>query len=166
MKVRLIAFILTAFQLLTYGQNSFTARKGSKFFPGHFDIALTVDSNCVRYELFNHWYSGCYAELRQLKIQIDSLATFNQSNDTIEIKLLGNKIQLKDKKFNISEKVKNTKLCTSPEKMRKISFAYKLASSNELGPQSLYSLEDLKLTELEFEKKVKNNLKLKKITTP
>lgn len=162
MKLRLIILLLTAFQLLTYGQNSFTARKGSKFFPGHLDIVLTVDNNCVRYELFNHWYSGCYAELRQLKVKLDSLETFNQSNDTIEIKLLGNRINLKDKKYNITCNVKNTRLCTSPERMRKISFAYKLAASNELGPQSLYTLEDLKLTESEFEEKVKNNLKLKK----
>ena len=161
MKVRLIAFILTAFQLLAFGQKSFTARNGSKLFPGHFEIVLTVDNNFVRYELFNHWYTGCYAELRQQKIRLDSLETFNQNNDTIEIKLLVNEIQLKDKKFNISKKVKNTKLCSSPERMRKISFAYKLAEANKLGPLSLYTVEDLSLTELEFEKKVTNNLKIK-----
>lgn len=165
MKLSLIIFILNIFQLLAYGQNSFTARKGSKFFPGHFDIILTIDSNCIRYELFNHWYTGCYAELRQMKIQIDSLEVFNQSNDTVEIKLLSNRIQLKDKKFNIFKEVKKTKLCASPEKMRKISYAYKIAEANQLGPQSLYSFEDLNLSEIEFEKKVKENLKHKK-TTP
>jgi hypothetical protein len=65
---------------------------------------LTVDSNYVRYELFNHWYSGCFAELRQIKIQLDSLEIFNKENDTIEIKLIGDNVQLKDKKFNISKK--------------------------------------------------------------
>jgi hypothetical protein len=43
--------------------------------------------------------------------------------------------------------------------MRKISFANKLAISNKLGPISLYSSEDIKLTESEFKERVKNNLK-------
>jgi len=37
--------------LLGFGQENYTSRKGSKFFPGHLDISITIDKNELRYEL-------------------------------------------------------------------------------------------------------------------
>ena len=166
MRYILISLILILFQLLSYGQKKYTSRIGSKFFPGHQDIVVTIDNGILRYELFNHWYSGCYAELRQMKFKLDSLDLFNQTNDSISIKIRDDKIQLKDKRYGINKKIRHKNLCTSPENMRKISFAYILSSKNGLGPQALYSWDDLKLTELEFEKQVIINLDNKKKYAP
>jgi hypothetical protein len=163
MRFALIFLILISFQLLSFGQTTYTSRIGSKFFPGHLDIVVSVDNGVLRYELFNHWYAGSYAELQQMKIKLDSLNMFNQSNDSISIKILDNKIQLKDKRYRINKKVKHKNLCASPEKMRKISFAYRISTINGLGPHTLYSWDDLNMTELEFEKQVMINLdKIKK----
>lgn len=163
MKYSLILICLITLNLLGFGQENYTSRKGSKFFPGHLDISITIDKNELRYELFNHWYTGSYAELRQITIKLDSLEKFNLSNDTIAITILKNKVHLTDKKFRINKNLKHRKLCTSIENMRKISYAYKVSSSFEIiRHYDLYKSEDLNLTEDEFKKKVIENLNDKK----
>ena len=159
----LLIIVLITFQFVSNGQNIYTSRKGSKFFPGHLDIVVTVDKNYLRYELFNHWYAGSYAELRQISIPLDSLKKFNLSNDSIVINILDKKIQLTDKKFNIHKRIRHRKLCISPENMRNISYAYKVSTQyKDTRHYELFNWEDLKLTEEEFRKKVDDNLKAKK----
>jgi hypothetical protein len=159
MKHTLIIICLISLNLLGFGQENYTSRKGLRFFPGHLDIVVAIDTNVLRYELFNHWYSGSYAELRQLSINVDSLDLFNQSNDTISFNLLDNKIHLIDKRFGINKKIRHKKLCASPENMRKISYAYKVSSTNgKITNYELYDWEDLKLSEEEFVKIVNDNM--------
>ena len=159
MKHFFIYIFLISLNLNGFGQENYTSRIGSKFFPGHLDIVMTLDNNVIRYELFNHWYSGSYAELRQISIKKDSLELFNQSNDTISFNLLDNTIHLIDKRFGINKKIRHKKLCTSPENMRKISYAYKVSSKNgKVSHYDLYNWEDLKLSEEEFIKIVNDNM--------
>jgi len=163
MKYFLITICLITFNLLGFGQENYTSRKGSKFFPGHLEISITIDKNELRYELFNHWYTGSYAELRQITINLDSLEKFNLSNDTIAITIFQNKVHLTDKKFRTNKNIKHRKLCTSVENMRKISYAYKVSSGYEnIRHYDLYKSEDLNLSEDEFKKKVIENLNDKK----
>ena len=138
----------------------FTSRKGSKFFPRHLDIVLTINNENVQYELFNHWYSGSYSELRKISIKINEIEKFNSTNDSIKMAINKNSISLIDKKHKINKKVKKRKLCMSIENMRKISYAYKISNENKIGHFSLYNYEDLKLTETEFYRKVDFNLTL------
>lgn len=153
------------FGLTIYAQNVYTSRFGSKFFPGHNDIVITVDDENVRYEMFNHWYSRSYAEKRQLTIKRVDLDKFNEENDTIQLKIFDKYVQLVDKKYNINKKVKRTKLCASVEKMRKISYAYKISSQYEnVSHYELYSDSDLELPESEFEKKVLENIEKRGIS--
>ncbi|MFN2430474.1 MAG: hypothetical protein ABR574_10690, partial [Cryomorphaceae bacterium] len=144
-------------------QETYTSRKGPKFFPSHLDIAITVDSNQIRYELFDHWYSWSYAELRQITIPLDSLEMLNNQNDSITIELLNNKIKLIDKRYRLKRKIKHRNLCASPETIRKISFAYEVSSKQEdLRHFELYEREDLELNEKEFKELVMKNLKEKR----
>ena len=162
MKIKFIIIILTFIQFNGFSQNIFTSRKGTKFFPGHYDIVITVDSKSVRYELFNHWYSWAYAENRQLTIPLDSINSFNQKNDTIKIKLYKRKVKLIDKKYRLSRNVRHRSLCTSVQTMRKISFACILSSENkDIRHLELFDREDLKLNEEEFKRKVIEKLKEK-----
>ena len=162
MKIKLTIILLTLIQLSSYSQDTFTSRKGSKFFPGHLDVVITVDNKNVRYELFNHWYSLSYAELRQITIPLDSLNELNQKNDSIKIELHKGKVKLTDNKYRLSRKIKQKNLCASASTMRKISFAYKLSSKQkDMGHFELYDSEDLKLEEEEFKKKVIEKLKEK-----
>lgn len=159
MKRTLILLILGFIQFNLLAQSSYTSRKGSKFFPGHLDIVITIDNDNIRYELFNHWYSHAYAELRQMTISLDSLESFNINHDTIKIELKNEKIKLVDKKYRLSRKVKHRQLCTSPDIMRKISFACEVSSKYEnIRHFDLYKREDYKLTEKEFENLVEKNL--------
>jgi hypothetical protein len=162
MKIRLTIIFLTLLQLNSYSQDTFTSRKGSKFFPGHLDIVVTVDNKNVRYELFNHWYSLSYAELRQITIPLDSLNEFNQKNDSIKIELHNGRVKLVDKKYRLSRRIKHRNLCASTSTMRKISFAYNLSSKQkDMRHFELYDHEDLKLDEEVFKKKVIEKLKEK-----
>ncbi|MDL2309302.1 hypothetical protein LJC53_06940 [Bacteroidales bacterium OttesenSCG-928-C03] len=161
MRLLFLLFTIFLFNSFSFGQTAttYTSRIGSKFFPGHSDIVITIENDSVRYELFNHWYVSAYAELRQMKISLDSLESLNTNNDSIQIKIYDNKIQLIDKKYGINKKIKDKKLCASPERMRKISFAYKISSNNEnVRHYELYTNDDLNLSETEFEKKVIENM--------
>ena len=163
-KMKYILTILTIIflQTISFAQENYTSRKGSKFFPGHLDIVITVDSNKLRYELFNHWYSWSYAKLRQLAIPLDSLEMFNISNDSIKIELQNNKVKLVDKKYRLKRKIKHRNLCVSPETMRKVSFAYEVSGKQEdLRHFELYEREDLNLSETEFKQLIMINLKEK-----
>lgn len=162
MKIKLAIIFLTLIQFSSYSQDTFTSRKGSKFFPGHLDIVITVDKKNVRYELFNHWYSLSYSELRQITIPLDSLNEFNQNNDSIKITLHKGKVKLVDKKYRLSTKIKHRNLCASASTMRKISFAYKLSSQQKnVRHFELYDRKDLKLDEEAFKKKIIEKLKEK-----
>lgn len=157
-KILLIGLMLL-FTISSFSQNTFTSRKGTKFFPGHQDMAITVTDSTVRYELFNHWYVMSYAELRQLTISKDSLDLFGNSNDTLQIKLTDKYVKLIDKRYKLTRKVKRTRLCVSPETMRKISFAYSQSIKyDNIGPHGLYEDNDLDLSEEEFKKIVIKNL--------
>lgn len=158
MRFALIALVLFSFHLLSFGQKIYTTNIYPRFLPGHLHIVVTIDRNFIRYELFNHWYSGRYAELRQVIINPDSLDLLNKSSDSLTIKILGDKVQVRDKRYGINKKFRNKNLCASPETMRKISFAYKLSSKNGLDSHALYTEDDLKLNEIEFGKKVIANL--------
>jgi len=157
----LLVFVFVTFQFSIYGQNLFTSKKGNIV---HLEIAITVDSNSLRYELFNHWYSDAFAEKRQITFSIDSLAKLNKS-DSIFIKIADNKIHLTDKRYRINKNIRHKKLCYSLENMRKISFAYKVSTEHKnIRPKELYLNDDLNLSEEQFKNKVAENLKIK-ITT-
>ena len=161
MKIRLVVLVLTFLQLSSYAQESFTGRKGTKFFPGHFDVVLTVENDTLQYELFNHWYSSSYATLRDLSITLHQLDQFNQNNDSIKITMQRGKIKLIDKKYRLSKKIKHSKLCAPATTMRKIVFAYTLSEQANIRHFELYNQEDLQLNEEEFNQKVLDNLKEK-----
>jgi hypothetical protein len=160
MRTILTILIIFSIQLTSFAQERYSARKGSRFFPGHLDIVLTVDSNAVRYELFNHWYSWRYAELRQITVPLDSLESFNALPNAMSITMLGNKkIKLKDKKYKLNRKIRQRSLCHSPENMRKVAFVERLLIGHETTRFSdLYEREDLRLSEEEFKQKVISNL--------
>jgi len=133
---------------------TYTGRIGSKFFPSHLDIVITINNDSLRYELFNHWYCRSYAELRQITISINDI----NKNDSIVFKINEKSIRLIDKKYGIYKRIKSIKLCISVEKMRKISYAHKIATENGLRHFDLYEWKDLELNENEFYKKVDSNL--------
>jgi hypothetical protein len=163
MRIVLTIILLMFLQLCSFSQETFTSRKGSKFFPGHLDILINLDSKSVRYELFNHWYTSSYAELRQITIPLDSLNEFNKQNDTIKIEIHNGEVKLVDKKYGLTRKVKHKNLCAPASTMRNISFAYKLSSQEKnMRHFELYEREDLKLDEETFKKKVIGNLAKKK----
>lgn len=139
--------------------NVYAARKGIIFFPGHLEAFATISNGTLRYELYNHWYSRAYAELRQISIPINEIDNFNKTNTEIQIRILKNKIEIKDKKYHLNKKLKHRELCSSAMHMRKVSFAYKISKENDLGIFALFQYEDLDLPENEFQSKVLENLK-------
>lgn len=160
MKIRLATLVLFLIQLNGYSQEVFTSRKGPKFFPAHLDMVITLDNGGVRYELFNHWYTLSYAELRQIKIPLDSLTAFNQKSDSLQIMLHNGRVKLIDKKYRLSRKMGHRNLCASASTMRKIAFACSLVGKQQgIRHFELYDREDLKLDEDEFRKKVIGKLR-------
>ncbi|AHM62791.1 hypothetical protein D770_22730 [Flammeovirgaceae bacterium 311] len=85
---------IACLQIAAFGQSTYTSRKGTKFFPGHYDIAISIDSTNLRYELYNHWYAGVYSELRQVTVPLDSIEFYNKSNDSISFHMLKDKVRL------------------------------------------------------------------------
>ena len=162
MKIAIVLLFFSLVQLNSYSQETFTSRKGLKFFPGHFDIHITIDHKNLRYELFNHWYSLSYVQLRQLTIPLDSLDEFNQKQDSLKLFFKKGKVKLIDKKYRLSKRIKHKQLCASVSVMRKISFAYELSiESKDKRHFELYNWEDLSLEEEEFKKKIIEQLKEK-----
>lgn len=165
MKNIILISLLLLFSASSFSQKTFTSRKGTKFFPGHQDIAITVTDSTVRYELFNHWYVMSYAELRQMTISKDSLDFYGNLNDSLQIKLSDKYVKLIDKRYKLNRKVKRTRLCVSPDMMRKISFAYSQSMKYDyIRHYELYKDEDLDLSEEDFKKLVIINLE-KRIMT-
>lgn len=165
MKNIILISLLLLISISSFSQKTFTSRKGTKFFPGHQDLAITVTDSTVRYELFNHWYVMSYAKLRQITISKDSLDFYGNSNDSLQIKLSDKYVKLIDKRYKLNRKIKRTRLCVAPEIMRKISFAYSQSMKYDyIRHYELYEDEDLDLSEEDFRKIVIKNLK-KRITT-
>lgn len=155
-----ILLISILLPLKSNSQETFSSRKGSKFFPGHLDIVVTVAQDTVKYELFNHWYSLSYAKLRQHSIPLDQLDAFNQKNDSLKIIFREGKVRLVDKKYRLSKNIKHRKLCASLQTMRKISYAYTLAKEHkDLNHFELYNRDDLMLDEEAFKKKISERVK-------
>lgn len=121
MKIILSTLVSFCFSLAGFSQETYTARKGLRIFPGHLHIALKVDSNKVHYQLFNHWYNLSYAQYRDIKIPISELPQYGEQNDTLRIIILADKVKLVDKRNQLDLKIKHTKLCSTVETMRKIS---------------------------------------------
>ncbi len=143
-------------------QRTYTSHKGSRFFPGHLDISITVENDTILYELFNHWYSLSYAELRQLSIPTSELDKWNL-NDSIRITASNSRnFKLIDKRYNVRRTIKHRNICASTETMRKISFAYEISQANDLRDYALFERTDLQLSEQDFRARVLSNLNGKK----
>jgi len=159
--MKIICSIILTFclSLTGFSQETYTARKGSRLFPGHLHIVMDVDSNEIHYQLFNHWYSWSYAQLRDIKIPISELDKYGEKNDTLTIIILKNEVKLIDNKNKLDRKIKHQKLCASVETMRKISYANSIAEKHEdMMHFHLYEREDLDLSEEEFKNLVNNKL--------
>lgn len=158
MKIKIITFFFLAVSYHIFAQQVFKSSRGLRFFPGHDDIYISLDSNYLRYELFNHWYSMSYYERRQMIIPISDLHTFNQDNDSLQILIRKNSITVKDKRYKLHKTVRQRNICASPENMRKISFAYALVKNEkDLRHFELYQWSDLSLSENDFQAKVLEN---------
>ncbi|MEQ8364785.1 MAG: hypothetical protein RH948_18065 [Cyclobacteriaceae bacterium] len=139
-------------------QQTNTSHKGSRLFPGHMDISISENNDTIRYELFNHWYSWSYAELRQMSIATSELENWNQDDSLRITRLKSGNFKLKDRRYKLNRTIKHRKICASTETMRKISFAYKISKKNGLGHLALYDRTDLQLSEHEFQELVLSNL--------
>ncbi|MDG1148638.1 MAG: hypothetical protein P8N52_10070 [Crocinitomicaceae bacterium] len=160
MKIIFTIILTLSFGLASYTQETFTTRKGSKFFPGHLHMVINVDSTGIHYQLFNHWYSLSYAQYRDVKIPISELENYGEQNDTLRIIVADNKIKLVDKRNKLNRKVKHQSLCASVETMRKISYANSIAEKHEnMRHFHLYEREDLTMAEEDFRTLVDQNLK-------
>lgn len=158
MKIIFSIILTFCFCFISFSQETYTASKGPRFFPGHLHIVISVDSAEIHYQLFNHWYTRSYAQYRDLKIPINELDSYDEKNDTLTILILHNKIKLVDKRNKINKKVKHQKLCASVDTMRKISYANSVAEKHEdMMHFHLYDHDDLKLKEDEFIKCINKN---------
>ena len=159
--MKLIYFlIVTCLVIPCTGQDMYSGIKGPRLFPGHMHVIISVDSNVVHYQLFNHWYTRSYAQYRDIVIPIDDLDNFNSENDTLAIVLHDNKIKLKDERNGLNMNIKHKKLCSqNPDQMRKISYAYSLSEKHEdIRHFDLYEEEDLESTEADFKERVNQTL--------
>lgn len=142
--------VLAILNVTCRAQETHTGRKGSKLFPGHFDIVLTIEQDSVRYELFNHWYARSYSELRQVRLPLNGTAS-------LRVEIHHGKVKLVDPEYGIAKRIKHSKLCATPRTMRNVSFAYKVAQSSRnihIHHYDLYKSADLELAEHEFQQKV------------
>lgn len=156
---RLVILLALTISLSAFGQERvYTAGKGLKFVPGHLHAVVTVGEKSLRYELFDHWYSGMYIDRRQMVIPIEQLNEFGVKNDTLEILVLKNRVHIRDKRFHLNKNIKQGGICASAGYMRKVSFAGRISEKHGLGPRALFNHDDLeKLTEDEFKAKVTSN---------
>lgn len=93
---------------------------------------------------------------------LNDLEKFNNQNDTLKIRILNNKIHLKDKKYKLNRNIKHQKLCASIDKMRKISYASELAKGHDnVLHFHLFTPEELELPEDHFRRLVKKKLDIK-----
>lgn len=144
-----------------FSQQVYSAKKGPKFMPGHLHTVVEIENDSLRYQLFNHWYASSYKQLRDVRVAVNQLNTFN--SDTLSIYILENSVKLMDKEYKIKGAVKNQKLCASLDEMRKIAFAYSLTERQKgLRHFDLYTQEDLRLPEVQFKIRVEANFKKRK----
>lgn len=144
-----------------FSQETYTARKGSRFFPGHWHAIIHVDRADIHYQLFNHWYSLSYAQYRDISIPLSQLEKYGEENDTLTIIVNHGKVKLIDKRNNLNRNIKHQKCCASVDHMRKISYANAIAEKHEnLRHFDLFKHEDLKLNEVEFKSLVDKNVAL------
>lgn len=161
MKVIILYISLLLISLSSFSQEVYTAKKGSRLFPGHAHVIITVDTANIHYELFNHWYVWSYAQYRDITVSRNDLEAFNTNNDTLNLTITSNKVKLVDKKYRLKKKVKHQKLCASIPNMRKISYAVKITNDIDVRHFQLYEDNDLSLPEEEFKQLVDSNLILK-----
>ena len=158
MRYFLTSFLIILLVSTALAQRTNTSHKGSRLFPGHLDISISLNNDTIRYELFNHWYSWSYAELRQLSIPTSELENWNL-NDSIRItQLKSGNFKLIDSRYHIHRTIKHRKICATPETMRKISFAYEVSQANNLRHYTLFERTDLQLSEQDFRTLVISNL--------
>ncbi|MNK23689.1 hypothetical protein D3C87_419870 [compost metagenome] len=163
MKISAIIFLLLQGFYLTHvsaQDKIYTGRKGLKFFSGHIEIVVSVSADTLHYDLFDHWYSKSYSQLRDEKIALTDLTIFNLDSQGITITLKGNKVIVRDRQYKINQRLKDKNLCVPVQEMRKIFYAYRVAKLNSLNNYDLYQNSDLKLSEDDFYRKVDLNLKL------
>lgn len=155
MRLLLVPFAMI-FTTSLFAQDIYTARKGSKFFPGHWDIAVSVYKDSARYEVFNHWYARAYDQVRQITLPLHT------PNDSIKIEVKGNKIYLVDAGLKLNKKLRRDKDMPL-DMMRKIAFASQVAhQQKDIKHFDLYrDPEDLALPEEEFKALVLANFALK-----
>jgi hypothetical protein len=146
-------------------QEMFTGKKGSRLFPGHWHSVIIVNDEHVHYQLFNHWYSRAYAQLRDTIIPLNEVVSFNKdksTKSTIMLSISKKKIRLIDDVYGIKHSLKRKKLCADLDTMRKISFAYEYSKKNEnVHFQELYTQAELELGEEEFKIVVQRNFQNK-----
>lgn len=75
MKIIICIIFTLCLGFKSYAQEVYTARKGSKFFPSHLHVVIKVDSAEIHYQLFDHWYSWSYAQLRDVRIPTNWIST-------------------------------------------------------------------------------------------
>lgn len=161
MKVIILYISLLLISLSSFSQEVYTAKKGSRLFPGHAHVIITVDTANIHYELFNHWYVWSYAQYRDITVSRNDLEAFNTNNDTLNLTITSNKVKLVDKKYRLKKKVKHQKLCASTTTMRKISYACEITAKTDIRHFELYDNEDLSLSEEEFEELVDSRIILR-----
>ena len=158
-------YLLTLFILIitinASTQEVYSAKKCSRLFPGHAHVLITVDTENIHYELFNHWYSLSYAQYRDLIIPLHELQEFNSNNDSIQLEIFDKKVKLVDERYGLKKNVKHQKQCASTEDMRKISYACEITSETNIKHFQLYDREELFLSEEEFEELVDSRLILR-----
>lgn len=144
-----------------FSQKAYSAKKGPRFMPGHLHIVVEIENDTLRYQLFNHWYASSYKQLRDVRVAVNQLNTFN--SDTLSFYILENKVKLMDREYKIKGAVKNQKLCASLDEMRKIAFAYSLIEKQKgLRHFDLYTQEDLSLPEAQFQSRVEEKFSEKR----
>lgn len=154
----LLWLICFCFCLNSYSQQTFTAKKGSRWFPLHYHAVITVNSDTVHYQLFNHWYSHSYAQYRDIILPVNQLDSIQHYADSLTITIDDDKVMIVDEKYNFKKRIRHQRLCASVSTMRKVSFADSLAQNrNDLRHFLLYEHSDLDLSEDEFRQLVLKN---------
>ena len=162
MKMIFLIVFLNFLHTFCFSQETYSATKGPRFMPGHLHAVITIENKILHYHLFNHWYASSYRQYRDLKIPIEELAHFNETNDTLTITISQGKIKLIDRSYQFKKTIKQQKNCTSLATMRKIAYACQLADQNEqVRHFDLYDRQDLNLSESAFKILVNKNLKKK-----
>ncbi len=160
MKQILLMIIAVLFCQQIAAQNIYYGHWGSRLFPGHWDVFVTVSEDSIRYEAYNHAYTDWHIEKRKISIPVSDIDRYGTQNDTLQINIEEKRIHIKDGDLDLKlqSKVKaKGSLC----RIRKLAYADKVARENGIKDfWDLYSYENFELTEEEFYAKVDDNLRL------